>query len=267
MDQFTRDGLTFDLRDGGPPAGDPVLLLHGFPQGNECWDDVAPRLHTQGLRTLAPDLRGYSPRARPTARSAYRLSEAVKDVLALLDSAGLPAAHIVGHDWGGSVAWLVAGHHPDRVRSLTVLSTPHSKAFARALRNPAQLLQWWYMLVFQLPLVPDRLLPRTMRGPLVKSGLPAEYAARYTGRMSRPGAMTGALNWYRAIPWSVREPTAVCHVPTTYVWGRNDPALRRAAAEQTAQYVHASYRFVELDAGHWLPETQPRRRNRTSSLT
>ena len=109
MDSFRRDGLTFDVRDAGPRDGEPVVLLHGFPQDSAAWDRVAPALHQHGLRTLAPDQRGYSPMARPRGRAHYRLRETVGDVLALLDAAGLESAHVVGHDWGGIVAWGLAG--------------------------------------------------------------------------------------------------------------------------------------------------------------
>ena len=105
MDSFRRDGLTFDVLDSGPADGEPVVLLHGFPQDRTAWNRVAPALHQHGLRTLAPDQRGYSPMARPHGRSAYRLRETTADVLALLDAAGLESAHVVGHDWGGIVGW------------------------------------------------------------------------------------------------------------------------------------------------------------------
>src|SRR5919202_1224240 len=101
MDTFTRDGLTFDVRDAGPADGEPVVLLHGFPQDGSAFDRLTPLLAAAGLRTLAPDQRGYSPGARPAGRSAYRVRELEADVLALLDAAGLASAHVVGHDWGG----------------------------------------------------------------------------------------------------------------------------------------------------------------------
>src|SRR5215217_5446294 len=124
--------MTFDVRDSGPPGGDAVVLLHGFPQTSTSWDDVAARLNQAGFRTLAPDQRGYSPGARPRGRSAYRVSECAADVLALLDAAGLESAHVVGHDWGGFVGWQLGGRHADRLRTLTVLSTPHPAAMTRA---------------------------------------------------------------------------------------------------------------------------------------
>ena len=121
MDRFQRDGLTFDVVDGGPQDGEAVVLLHGFPQDSTAWNQVSPALHQAGLRTLAVDQRGYSPMARPRGRRRYTLRETTDDVLALLDAAGLDKAHVVGHDWGGMVAWALGAWHPDRVRTLTAL--------------------------------------------------------------------------------------------------------------------------------------------------
>jgi pimeloyl-ACP methyl ester carboxylesterase len=256
VDSFRRGDLTFDVRDGGPPDGEPVVLLHGFPQDAAGWAPVEPLLHAAGLRTLAPDQRGYSPGARPPGRGAYRMSECVADVLALLDAAGLESAHVVGHDWGGAVAWWLASDHPGRVRTLTVLSTPHPGAMRRAWLG-RQALRSWYMLAFQLPFLPEWRLsdPRFARRVLTESGLPRDHAERYAARLAEPGTATALLNWYRAIPWSIRSPAGRSRVPTTYVWGSRDFALGRTAAEATAKFVAAPYEFVELASGHWLPET------------
>lgn len=258
MDSFRRGDLRFDVRDGGPPDGEPVVLLHGFPQDGAAWSAVEPLLHAAGLRTLAPDQRGYSPGARPRGRRAYRLSECADDVLALLDAAGLESAHVVGHDWGGSVAWQLAGRHPERLRTMTAVSTPHPEAISRAMLG-SQALKFWYMAVFQLPYLPEwRLRDRrfTTRA-LTGAGMPREHAERYAARLAAPGAATAMLNWYRALPWSVRTPAGRSKVPTTYVWSTRDVALGRRAAEATARFVAAPYRFVELEASHWLPETEP----------
>ena len=258
MDTFQRDGLEFDVRDTGPRNGGVVVLLHGFPQDSSAWDAVTPALHEAGLRTLAPDQRGYSPKARPPWRSAYRSGEGAADVVALLDAAEVGRAHVVGHDWGGAAAWATAGFHRDRVASLTVLSAPHPAALLYSFTHSAQALRSWPMGLFQLPVLPELLARRTLRAALLRSGLPAEYADRYVERMGGPGALTGALNWYRGIPASLRTPVPSSPVPTTYAWGRRDCTLGRAAAEATARHALGTYRFVELDAGHWLPETRPR---------
>jgi pimeloyl-ACP methyl ester carboxylesterase len=255
MDRFRRSGLVFEVCDGGPAGRDAVVLLHGFPQDNSCFDEVVPDLHAAGLRTLAPLQRGYSAGARPPGRARYRLAECAADVLALLDEAGVGAAHVVGHDWGGAVGWHLGQHHAARVRSLVVLSTPHPRAMLAAMVRSGQLARSAYMALFQVPVLPERILPGVLPRALAGSGLPEAAARRYLARLSEPGALTAALNWYRAIPWSASAPAGTVAVPTTYVWGRGDPYLGRAAAERTSRYVTGSYDFHELDAGHWLPET------------
>lgn len=240
-----------------------MVLLHGFPQDSSCWDRVAPLLHDAGLRTLAPDQRGYSPQARPAGLSAYRLDPLAADVIAILDDAEVDRAHVVGHDWGGAVAWHLGAHHPDRVASLTVLSTPHPAALARSMIGSVQPLRSLYILAVQVPVLPELLLSRTLAPTLRLSGLPRGLAEDYARRLSGPGDLRGPLAWYRAAvqrpPWqaAVVLGDSTIDVPTTYVWGAHDPALGRAAAEDTGRHVVSDYRFVELDAGHWLPELRP----------
>jgi pimeloyl-ACP methyl ester carboxylesterase len=252
---YAHAGLTFDVRDGGPADGVPVVLLHGFPQEAAGWAAVEQRLHTAGLRTLAPDQRGYSPGARPTGRREYAIDHLVGDVLALLDAAGLESAHVVGHDWGGLVAWVLAGRHPERVRSLVAVSTPHPAAMTRALRHGGQALKSWYMFAIQVPVLPELALRATMEPALRSTGMPAEAVARARRRLAGPG-LRGALNWYRGMPFWIRARLPRVAVPTTYLWGNRDPFLGREAALGTASFVTGDYRFVELDAGHWLPEKQ-----------
>ena len=260
-----RDGLVLDVRDEGPRGGDVAVLLHGFPQDSRCWAEVAPLLHAGGLRTLAPDQRGYSPQASPEDVAAYRVETLADDVVAVLDEAGLASAHVVGHDWGGALAWHLGAHHADRVRSLTVLSTPHPSALARSMTRSVQPLRSWYTVAVQVPVVPEVVLSRTLGPALRLSGLPEELAGQYAARLDRPSAVRGPLAWYRAAarrpPWELlvgrRGGRDDVEVPTTYVWGRRDPALGRAAAEGTADHVSGDYLFLELDAGHWLPELHP----------
>ncbi len=153
--RYRNDGLVFDVRDTGPLDGDPVVLLHGFPERAATWRKVEPLLHAHGLRTYAPDQRGYSPGARPRRRRDYRIQRLVGDVVALAEAIGRPV-HLVGHDWGAAVGWYVAQQRPDLVRTWTAVSVPHPMAFARAALTSRQLLHSWYMLAFQLPRLPER---------------------------------------------------------------------------------------------------------------
>lgn len=259
MESFRSAGLVLEVVDGGPEDGDVVVLLHGFPQDAGAWSGVVPHLHRAGLRTLAPLQRGYSPGARPRPVSAYRIAQLVGDVVALLDAAGVARAHVVGHDWGGAVAWALAQSCPGRVASLVVLSTPHPAALRWSLRHGDQARRSWYVLAFQLPVVPERLLGRMLRrGDLRRSGLPSEHCVRYAARLGRPRDLRGPLNWYRAaVRGAGTGSDAPVTAPTTYLWGVRDPFLGRAAAERTAEHVSGDYRFVEVDAGHWLPEREP----------
>ena len=263
MESFDNGSLHFRVVDQGPPDGPPVVLLHGFPQDVSSWDAVAPLLHARGLRTLAFDQRGYAPGARLRGRRAYRLPLLVDDVVALLDVAGMPSAHVVGHDWGGAVAWGLGSWRPERVRTVSVLSTPHPAAFMRALVCSRQALQSSYMLLFQLPGVAERLLgawsaagERRLRRLLARSGAPPQAAERAVALAADRDRFTAMLTWYRAIPLAgPRGAFVPCRVPALYVWSTRDVALGRRAAELTRRHVAAPYTFEILEgAGHWLPE-------------
>ncbi len=258
MDTYRRGELTFDVTDSGPTDGDVVILLHGFPQNRHSWHLVTPALVAGGFRVLAPDQRGYSPGARPAGRRAYVTRELVDDVVALIDTAGAERVHLVGHDWGALVAWATASKYPQRLHTLTSVSVPHPAAFAWALPR-GQLLKSWYMALFQLPVVPERLVPSNVGVRLLSSeGLTADQVRGYLEPLGRDG-MQAALNWYRAIPFS-RDPayTHKSSVPTLYVWSDGDVALGRKAAEATERFVTGPYRFEVLpDVSHWIPDEAP----------
>ena len=259
--EFTRDGLVFDVLDEGPADGDVVVLLHGYPETKESWDKIMPAIAGAGYRVLALDQRGYSPRARPRGRWAYRSSELVADVMALADAAGTIRFHLVGHDWGGAVAWSVATQHPDRIRSLTVLSTPHPRAFVRSMVTSRQALHSWYMFLFQLPFLADfsAMGPnrRFLRRTLTSSGMSDANVDRVMARFGTRRAMASILNWYRAMPFTRFSGTPIS-VPTTYVYSTGDFALGRKAADLTREYVTAPYRYEVLEGvSHWIAEDAP----------
>ncbi|AGZ39900.1 alpha/beta fold hydrolase [Actinoplanes friuliensis] len=257
--QIQARGLTFDVHEGGPADGPPVLLLHGFPQDHREFDLILPRLHAAGLRTYALDQRGYSRGARPAAVADYRLDEPTADAIAVLDALGVEKAHVVGHDWGAQVGWLLADKHPGRVSTLTAISVPHPRGLGVALRNqPSQKLRFAYMGVFRsrvaerLLLAGNETVLRQMLRPL------GARAGQYAVAMREPGRLTGALNWYRALTGHQLGTVGKITVPTTYVWSDGDPVVGRPAALATATWVTADYRFVTLRGiGHWVPEEAP----------
>jgi pimeloyl-ACP methyl ester carboxylesterase len=257
--EITARGLTFDVYESGPSDGDPVVLLHGFPQDHREFDLILPRLHAAGLRTYAMDQRGYSPGARPAPVSEYALSEPTADAVAVLDALGLASAHVVGHDWGAQVAWSLAARHPDRVATVTAVSVPHPKALRLALRaRPSQRARFAYMAVFRSP-VAERLL-LAGNGAMLRSMMRpiGARAGLYAAAMREPGRLTGALNWYRALSGKALGSAGVITVPTTYVWSDGDPVVGRTAALRTADWVRGDYQLVVMKGvGHWVPEEAP----------
>ena len=252
--------LTFDVRADGPGDGRPVVLLHGFPETSASWAAVTPRLAQAGLRTYAVDQLGYSPGARPQEVGAYALTNLAQVTADLMTAMEVPVADVVGHDWGANVAWALAAWHRDRVRSLTAVSVPHPTAFTTAWRSdPEQKERSAYIRLFwqegkaeEVLLAEGARRLRRMFGDVVD----AEAVDQYVGVLSAPGALTAALNWYRAM--SSGTPVEDVAVPTTYVWSDADIAIGRIAAEGTAAYVTGDYRFVELaGVSHWIPEEAP----------
>ena len=241
-----------------------MILLHGFPEDRECWSEIGASLTSAGYRVLAPDQRGYSPQARPAGRRSYASAELRADILALADTAGANRFDVVGHDWGGFVAWDLAARHPDRVNSCTSLSTPHPATIRDVGFRSPQLLRSWYMFFFQLPRIPEWVMrtagPDRLAQQMARDGLDPETAARYARRIVARGEITGPLNWYRALPFSMREPVPDVAVPSLYVWSDGDRYLTRAAAEATARHVLSPYRFEILTGmSHWLPSGAPDR--------
>jgi pimeloyl-ACP methyl ester carboxylesterase len=268
MRTATRNGLIFDVHEQGPLDGDPVLLLHGFPQRGESWHLVASRLAERGYRTLAPDQRGYSPRARPLGRSAYRLGELAVDALAVVDELVGPGArvHLVGHDWGAAVAWRLTARHGGRLRSLTAVSVPPPAAYLRSLVTTRQGLASWYVYAFQLPGVPERVLaagdrpfsPRLVAA-LRRTGQSRAAAERDAAGLADPAALTAAINWYRGmLTEKPGEPDPPVQVPTLFVWSDGDTALTRQSTELVHRYVAAPFRYAELrGVSHWVPDEAP----------
>ena len=261
MDEITTaDGFVFTSRFAGPDDGAPVLLLHGFPQTSRCWSAQLDALGEAGYRAIAFDQRGYSPGARPDDVRAYKPAALVADVLAVADACGFERFDLVGHDFGGMVAWMVAGHHPERVRTLTVASTPHPAAFkASYQRSSDQNERSGYMRSFRAAErgeVEAQLLADDAAGlRSVYAGLAPDAIDEYVRVLSQPGALVAAIDWYRSMSGTASASTPPASMPTLYAWSDQDPSLGRDAAEATAALVTGPYRFEVLEGiGHWIPE-------------
>lgn len=246
---------TFDVHRSGSPDAPTVLLLHGFPQTSHSWRGVLP--HLADFHVLAPDQRGYSPGARPTDVDAYRVPRLVEDALGLLDAFEVETAHVVGHDWGASVAWQLGARHPQRVRTLTAVSVPHPRAFMAALTtDPEQRAQSLYMRDFAQPGY-DQVLLADDAAPLraIFGGLPSVDVEHVVDRAREPGALAAWLRWYAAQNRADLADTPAVAVPTLHVWSDQDVALGRAGTLGTAEWVTGPYR-LEVLAGvsHWIPE-------------
>lgn len=260
LTSFTREGLTFDVIDQGPSDGEVVVLLHGWPQLNTCWNEVMTHLNEAGHRTIAPNQRGFAMGARPRGRYAYRMSELVADIQALIAEIDQPI-HLVGHDWGAAIAWATAMEHPDKIRTLTAVSVPHPSAFMKAMPR-GQIKESWYMAAFNVPRLPERVLSNPKRAKLalkVKAKMPAGAFETYLRDFAdEPARMRTCFGYYRALPFTNPRSLKKVAVPTTYIWSDDDVALTRAGAELCGDYVTADYRFEIVEgASHWLPDERP----------
>lgn len=263
LNSYTRAGFRFDVVDTGPVDGPVVVALHGFPQTATSFTEFSALLADRGYRTVAPNQRGYSPGARPRGRAAYRMPELVADVVELIREIDRGPVHLVGHDWGAMVAWSLAAARPDLVRTLVTVSVPHPGAFLRSMVGSDQLFRSFYMGLFQIPMLPERLLtarPGVLDRALTATGMSPEVLARVHSEIVDTGALPTALNWYRAlvVPGNRTLSTVSVRVPVTHVWSTGDTALTRRGAELTERYVIGDYRLAVVeDASHWLPDERP----------
>jgi epoxide hydrolase 4 len=267
------DGIRLHVVESGPASGPPVILLHGFPEFWYGWRYQIGPLADAGFRVLVPDQRGYGETEKPRPVSAYSLDVLADDVAKLIDSTGQTHAALVGHDWGGVVAWWVAIRNPARVERLAVVNGPHPAAFRRHLRSsPRQLLRSWYAFYFQLPWLPEAMLRRAnwrglaeaMRGSSRPGTFTEADLERYRRAWSEPGAITAMINWYRA---AMRHPPARpsdtrVHVPTLIVWGPKDRFLDQRIARMSLDQCDDGKLEMIDQATHWVQHEEPERVNR-----
>lgn len=257
--------------EAGPPDGPLVILLHGFPEFSYGWRHQIGPLAEAGFRVLAPDQRGYGLSDKPPAIEDYHIDRLVDDVLRLADEAGHRRFSVVGHDWGGIVAWRLALSHPDRVERLAILNAPHPATLrGHMAAHPGQLLKSWYVGFFQLPGLPECLMRaggfRMAERALTSTSRPGTFGledlARYREAWARPGALTGMLNWYRALRRNPLPPTGDIRCSTLIVWGDRDAFLDRRLAEEAAALCD-DVQLVHLEqASHWVQHEEAETVNR-----
>lgn len=268
------DGLRVHLVEEGD--GPIVILLHGFPEFWYSWRHQIPHLAAAGFRVIAPDLRGYNLSGKPAGVRAYGIDRLVSDVVRLIDWAGIERAHIVGHDWGGIVAWYTAMHHPEVIERLAILNAPHPDAYLRECKTSDQMRRSWYGLLFQIPRLPEFLLRSRNAAAIARAigdesrnpdECTPEILAAYREAALRPGALTGALNYYRALarPWAraAVENRVPVEAETLVVWGTHDRFLSTGNASGLEQWVPRVRVELLPNAGHWVQTDEP---TRTSQL-
>lgn len=263
-------GLIFEALVDGAAGAPLVLLLHGFAESFHMWSSQLLALAAAGYRAVAPSQRGYSPGARPDAADVaqYHFDRLVDDAMNIVAACGYVDRrfHLVGHDWGASIAWGIADRYPNRLASLTVLSRPHPNSFNRALQMPdgEQARRSRHHRAFLEPGAGALLLAddtRRLRERLAKSGVPKAAIERHLSVLGNEPAMESALAWYRA-RGAIRAPLGVISVPVLYLWGDADDTVGRVAAQGTGDFVSGPYQFEILrDVGHFVAEQAPERVN------
>lgn len=258
------NGLSFHVTDTGD--GPPVVLLHGFPDTSDLWRNQIAALVDAGFRCIAPDMRGRGRSGEPDAVAGYALPNMVGDVAGIMDSLGVDRAHVIGHDWGAAVAWLVASMLPERVETLTAVSVGFPGAGAPPDLEALQ--KSWYRLLFQFEGVAEQAIRRNDWRLFRELLRKATDIDRYIEIMSVPGALTAGLNWYRANlpPESFlrdARPLSPVLAPTLGVWSTGDDYLTEKPMLASAGHVTGPWRYERFEgAGHWIPLDEPERLNR-----
>jgi len=265
------NGLSFALDESGD--GDTLALcLHGFPEARQAWSAQLSAFSTLGWRTAAPDLRGYGDSDRPKGRSAYALDTLVADVEALFDALGARRRILIGHDWGGLIAWQVAIRRPDLLDGLIVLNAPHPAAYRREYnRGLTQKLRSWYVVFFQLPILPElglsagegKAVARALKA--TSPNFPPERLALYRANACKPGAATAMINYYRANALEFgfgALPSSKIKTPTLLIWGENDPYLDLALTLGNEAYVEDFTLRRLPGVSHWVQEDASPEANR-----
>ena len=257
------NGIRLHVVQAGPQSGVPVVLLHGFPEFHYGWRKQIPALVEEGCRVIVPDQRGYNLSDKPKGVKYYSVDILAKDIIGLVDALGYEKVNLVGHDWGGIVAWTLAGKYPERLHRLSIMNAPHPAVIRRTLtRDLDQMRRSLYAMFFQLPWFPEKILSandfrenvRAMRGSGLIHTFTDEDIEKYREAWSQPGALTSMLNWYRAAaryPVQIPADTRI-KVPTLMMWGMKDFALSHRMARPSMDHVDEGNLILFPEATHWV---------------
>lgn len=264
-------GAVLSVQFMGPDDGEPVIMWHGFPEMGYSWRHQAAALAADGYRVIVPDLRGYGESDRPTGTDAYAFPQLVGDVVGLINALGHGHAHLAGHDWGGSLCWATSALMPDTVRSLMILNAPHPVASAECRQVAEQQQKSWYMLLFQFEGVAEEWLLKdgaaNLSAFVFDTAAPGTFGDEerrvFTDALMREGAMTAALEYYRAnIPpgnWLKPPPDLPpVTVPTTIMWADADAYMTPLLLEHSITKVEGPLEVVMLEGvSHWAQQEAP----------
>jgi pimeloyl-ACP methyl ester carboxylesterase len=253
------DGLTINVRDEG--AGEPVLLVHGFPDDHFVWRYQVPALVAAGYRVIAPDTRGCGDSDMAKQTQDYKLPRLVADLVAILDALAIDRVKLVGHDWGAVIAWAFAAKHPERVTQFAALSVGHAASYAAGPLE--QKLKGWYVVMFQLRGFAERLIKAWNWAFFRRFTDHHPELAHWTAQLGRPGRLTAGINYYRAnFGLLLRPDRAKVKVPVLGIYSDGDRYLAEAQMRDSAAFVTAPFRYERIaGAGHWLQIDAPDRVN------
>lgn len=254
--------LNFSYLDEG--NGPAILFLHGFPDSSELWRNQIPFFVNAGFRVIAPDQRGFGDSDKPQEKEAYQLPKLANDVIQLLDSLQIERAHIVAHDWGSAVGWVVAALYPNRIESFVPISVGHPSIFTDFTLE--QLQKSWYILLFQFQGIAEQMLQKNDWALFKEWSLHHPEHARWIENMKRPGSLTAGLNWYRAnlapealTAMPLQIPSV--RVPTLGIWSSGDHLLTEEQMIRSGEKVTGKWQYVKFEASHWVPLDAPDKLN------
>ena len=264
FERVSTNGIKLHTALAGPQDGEPVILLHGFPDAWFGWEPQIKALVGAGFRVIAPDQRGYNLSDKPEGVKAYSLEILAADIAGLADSLGLKRFNLAGHDFGGLVSWTMAMRYPDRLKRLAILNVPHPSVMRRYIgKHPAQVLRSWYAFFYQLPVLPEMAMKANNWRFLISAmarGLSREQRNRYREAWAQPEAMKSMINWYRnmlrASTSRASKRPAITN-PTLVIWGKLDPHISYEMAQPSADLC-ADGRLVTVEkATHWVMMDAP----------